>query len=151
MKETKKKNGRNTLPALDRVPDWERDWFAAPLAPFGISGAASLWDSGIAFPRASVSEKDGTIVVSADLPGMDKKDLDVRVGDDSVTISVRKSESSERHGRNFQSSSRSETSYYHAIPLPKAVVSSSARAVYKDGILKITLKEKAGSGKLKIE
>ncbi len=151
MKEPKKKSGKSALPASDNLSEWERDWFVAPMAPLGMSGIASLWDSGIASPRASVSEKDGTITVSANLPGMDKKDLDVRIGDDNVIISVRKSEASERRGRNFQSSSYSETSYYHAIPLPKAVISSSARAVYKDGILKITLRERAGSGKLKIE
>jgi HSP20 family protein len=90
-------------------------------------------------PRVDVLERENEIVVSAELPGVDKKDLDVSVTEDSVSIKASTSkEEKEEHG-DYYRCEISRGSYSRVIPLPAPVDADSAKASFKDGLLELTL------------
>jgi HSP20 family protein len=80
-------------------------------------------------PLVDVIERGGEVWVVADLPGVPKENIDVRVTERTVTIRARSG------GRR----------YHKVVELPAEVVPESARASYKNGVLEIRLKKKGGS------
>ena len=90
-------------------------------------------------PTVNVSEDDKEILVTADLPGIDEKDLDVTITKDSLTIKGERKEENEEKGKNFYRVERSYGSFQRAIPLTSEVDESKAKAQFKNGVLKITL------------
>lgn len=102
-------------------------------------------------PKMDVIDEPGEIVVMAEVPGADKKAINVEVGDDSVTI----------QGSMHQESTEKRAAYYRAeishgtfsrtVTLPGPVDGSKATADFKDGMLIIKLpKVKKPGGPLKV-
>ena len=105
-------------------------------------------------PGIDVSETDQAIKVRAEIPGMDREDINVALDDDVLTISGEKKE--EKQEDNERSFSR-ETMYgafQRVIPLTSRVDGSKVDASFRNGVLRISLPklpgEKPGHGK-KIE
>jgi HSP20 family protein len=90
-------------------------------------------------PSAEIEESDEAVLVRLEIPGLEAKDLDVQVAEDSVSIKgERKSETkTEKEGM-----MRSEFHYgrfERVIPLPAHIYADRAQAEYKNGILNLTL------------
>ena len=92
-------------------------------------------------PRVDVEETDGEIRVTAELPGVDEKDLEVHVQDDVLTLKGEKHEEREDRGRGWRE--RSYGSFYRTIQLPGEVDADKVTAAYKKGILTIRLPKTA--------
>ncbi|MEW6585288.1 MAG: Hsp20/alpha crystallin family protein [Nitrospirota bacterium] len=90
-------------------------------------------------PRVDVAETDKEFKVSAELPGMDDKDIDVSLTKDSLTIKGEKKEEKEEKGKSFYRLERSYGSFTRTIPLPVEIVTDKAKAEFKKGILTVTL------------
>lgn len=90
-------------------------------------------------PQVDVLERDGKFIVRADLPGMARKDLQVDIKDEMLTIQgVRNKEThEEKEGRYY--SERSHGRFYRAIPLPDGVHADKASAQFRDGVLEVTM------------
>lgn len=90
-------------------------------------------------PKVDVIDRDGEVLVKAEIPGVDKKDLDISVGEDSVTIrgETRKEEKEEKG--DYYRSEISRGSFSRTIALPAAVDGAKASAAFKDGVLELTL------------
>lgn len=90
-------------------------------------------------PKVDVIERDDKIVVRAELPGVDKKDIDVSMTDYTVTVKgeTRKEEKEEK-GDYFRSE-MSSGMFSRTVALPAEVDGSKAKAAFKDGILELTL------------
>ena len=87
-------------------------------------------------PLLDVYETDNTIVASLDLPGVEKKDVEVSVSNGFLTISgERKNISSE--GRIWQETSFG--TFKRTFELTEAVVEDKIKAQFKNGVLKISL------------
>ncbi|KST65227.1 Hsp20/alpha crystallin family protein [Mastigocoleus testarum] len=90
-------------------------------------------------PAAELTETDDALHLKLEVPGMEAKDLDIQVMEDSVSISgERKSETKTEDDGN----TRSEFSYgkfYRVIPLNTRIQNTKVTAEYKDGILNLTL------------
>ena len=71
-------------------------------------------------PRVDVEETEKEILVRADLPGIDPKDIDVQVVDNVLTVSGRKLEEKEEKKKNYHRLERFEGQFYRAIRLPGA-------------------------------
>jgi len=95
--------------------------------------------SGEFMPRVDVSENDKEIKISAELPGMDEKDIDVTISRDSLTIKGEKQEESEDKGKDYYRCERRYGSFHRVIPLSSEVDESKAEAEFKKGVLKIRL------------
>jgi HSP20 family protein len=98
---------------------------------------------GAYIPRLDTSETAEDIEITAEVPGIDEKNLDVTVTDDSVTIKGdKKSESTQKalkEGTGFQAIERSYGSFERTISLPCKVRSENARASLKNGILTVVI------------
>jgi HSP20 family protein len=90
-------------------------------------------------PPVEVSERGGQLVVRAELPGLAKKDVRVEVGEDALTIQGERRHEREEKRKGFFRSERSYGSFFRQIPLPEGIDPGSAKAVFKDGILEVTM------------
>ena len=116
------------------------------VAPFGGLGAG--WD--LFSPRVDVVETDTEVRVSAELPGLDDKDIDVSLSRGALTISGEKKHEKEERGRNYYHSERSFGSFRRSIPLPSEVQADKADAVFKNGVLTITLPKTGAKARKRI-
>ena len=98
-----------------------------------IQGAAA-WA-----PRVEVSERDGRMVVRADLPGLRKEDVRVEVTDDAITIEGERRQEREVEGSGVYRSEVTYGSFYRAIPLPEGANADAAEARFANGVLEITI------------
>ena len=90
-------------------------------------------------PRLDVSETDKAIEIIADLPGMEKKDINVSLEDDLLTIKGERKQEKEKSGQHYHSIERRYGSFYRSLRLPTEVQGTKINASFKDGVLKITL------------
>ena len=93
-------------------------------------------------PRVDVAETDREIKVSAELPGMEEKDIDVSLTRDTLTIKGEKMEEKEEKGKDYYRMERSFGSFTRSIPLPVEVDTDKVEATFKKGVLTVTLPKK---------
>jgi HSP20 family protein len=94
-----------------------------------------------AWPSVEVIQSDQDIRVSAELPGLDEKDVEVLVDDDVLTIRGEKKSETEDKERRF--SERYYGRFERVIPLPFAVEEDKAEASFHNGVLTVTLPKSA--------
>src|SRR5574340_316343 len=94
-------------------------------------------------PRIDVTENDKEMKISAELPGMDEKDIDVSLQNDMLTIKGEKKEEKEDKGKDYYRMERSYGSFSRSIPLPIEVETDKVEAKFKKGVLSITLPKTA--------
>lgn len=104
-------------------------------------------------PRVDVIDRDDEVVVRAEIPGVDKEDLEVSMTDTAVTIQGSRSHESKEEKGNYYRSEISRGSFSRTVALPSDVDSEKAKAVFKDGILELTIPkvEKAKRKSIPIE
>jgi HSP20 family protein len=90
-------------------------------------------------PEVDIQETGKEVVVSASLPGMEKKDITVDVTDESVTLRGERRMEEGQAGRGYFSIEQAYGSFYRSVRLPTAVKSDEATATYKDGVLRVSL------------
>ncbi len=96
------------------------------------------WDSRW-FPAMDVVENDGELEIKAEIPGVKKEDLKIKVTGNTLTISGEKKKESETKDRHFHRIERYYGSFCRTIPIPEGVDREKVKASYKDGVLTITL------------
>jgi len=109
------------------------------------------WNTGLAeaFPaisslglRLNLAESENEVTVTAEVPGIDPKDVDISVSNNLLTIRGEKKQDKEEKKRNYHYIERSYGSFHRSIQLPSTVDSSKVDAKYKDGILTVTLRKR---------
>lgn len=116
---------------------------------FGSWRWPSLWterETGVISPCFEVSETDDAIQVTAELPGMDEKDIEVTLDENALTVRGEKKQEREEKRRNYYFSERSFGSFTRVIPLPAEVDRDNIKARFSKGVLEITL-PKTGEAK----
>jgi HSP20 family protein len=94
---------------------------------------------GLWYPQVEVSERDGNLVVCADLPGMKKEDVHLEIHDDFLVLRGERRQEQERNDGGVYRSERSYGQFYRTVPLPQGVNPDQAKANFKDGVLEVTL------------
>lgn len=95
--------------------------------------------------RIDLSEQDGSYAVKAEIPGVRKEDIDVRIDGSMVTISAEaKSEKQEKEKGRILRQERKQGFASRAFTLACPVDEAKAEAHYRDGILELKLPKKAG-------
>lgn len=113
-------------------------WFEQLGMGRGVQGMP-LASGGRFAPPVEVFERDGNMIVRADLPGLTKDDVRVEITDNALLIEgERRSEHEERQGGTFHSE-RHYGMFRRQIPLPEGVNAEQATANFKDGVLEITM------------
>ena len=90
-------------------------------------------------PQMEMRETDGKLVITADLPGVEKKDIKVEITNDAITIEgERKREFAENRG-DWQRTERSYGHFFRAIHLPEGSKGDMVRAEFQNGVLTLTV------------
>jgi HSP20 family protein len=94
-------------------------------------------------PRVDVAEEDKTVTLTAELPGVNEKDIEVSLVGDQLTIKGEKrsehDEKKEEHGRTLHRLERSYGAFQRTLTIPYRVDPDKVSAQFKDGVLRITL------------
>ena len=90
-------------------------------------------------PRVDVVERDDAVVVRAELPGVDKKDLDVTMTEGTLTIKAATRKETKEDRGDYHRSEIVQGEFLRTVPLPDEVDADKAQASFKDGLLELTL------------
>jgi len=104
-------------------------------------------------PSLDVAETKGDLVVNAELPGMDPKEIDISLSEGVLTIKGEKRQEKEEKEEGYHLIERSYGSFSRSIRLPKDVQSDKINASFKNGVLKVVLPktEEAKKKEIKIK
>jgi HSP20 family protein len=94
-------------------------------------------------PAVDVYEDPQKVVLKLEVPGIDEKDLDVRVENHTLTVKGERKFEKEEKEENFHRIERRYGSFYRAFTLPQTVDTENVQANYNAGVLKLELKKKA--------
>lgn len=112
--------------------------------------AGDPWDGAEIVPQLDVSDDEKALVVKADLPGLDEKDIDVTLSDRRLTIRGEKKEDNETREKDFYRRERTHGTFRRSIEVPADVDATNIEASFKDGVLTIRLpKTKEAQEKIK--
>jgi HSP20 family protein len=102
-------------------------------------------------PSLDVAETKNEIVVKAEVPGMEPKDIDISLSDGLLTIKGEKKQEKEEKEENYHLVERSYGSFTRSIRLPNEVQSDKISASYKNGVLKVVLPKSEESKKKEVK
>jgi HSP20 family protein len=114
-------------------------------------------------PSVDVTETDKEIEITAELPGLERKDVDISLEDDVLTIRGEKKFEAEQgdkkdktdkranNNKNYHLSERSYGVFYRVLQLPPGIDPSTVKATMSNGVLKITIPKPARTQAKKIE
>ena len=106
--------------------------------PFHAYGKAT---AGFA-PKLEVTESEKEFTISAELPGLDEKDIEVTLEGDVLTVKGEKKEEHEEKKLGYYRSERSYGAFQRSVVLPETISTGDVRAEVKKGVLKILLPKK---------
>jgi HSP20 family protein len=88
--------------------------------------------------KADIKETDKEFIIEAEMPGLKKKDINLKLDDNTITISVEKNEEKSEEKDNYVRKERSYGSYSRSFYIEN-IRTDDINAEYKDGILKVNL------------
>lgn len=115
---------------------------------FGHARMPGLRD---AFPQVNIWSNREKTVVTAELPGIKKQDLDISVENDVLTIKGRREPEQLGQGESFRRHERGHGSFRRVVGLPFSVDPDGVGSEYKDGILRLELPRHEASKPRRIE
>ena len=99
-------------------------------------------------PAIDMVDQNDEIVVKADLPGLDEKDIEVTVQDGTLTIRGERKAEKEEKKEDYYYAERSYGAFMRSLPLPRGVDADKVKATFKKGVLEVHLpKAKEAKGK----
>ncbi|TDA68532.1 MAG: Hsp20/alpha crystallin family protein [Clostridia bacterium] len=97
-------------------------------------------------PSVDVIDRDKEIVVKANVPGIDPKDVEVTVAENAINIKGQVAQEKEDQGNNYYRRERYYGAFQRSIPLDSKVVAEQAKATFKNGVLEVTVPKVEGAG-----
>jgi HSP20 family protein len=122
------------FPSLRRMFDIEPSWRSA--SSFGFAA-----------PAIDMSEDERAYRISAELPGINAKDIDVSVSGDTLVLKGEKRQEKEEKDKNYHFSERTYGSFQRSFQLPSSVDRDKVAADFSKGVLTITLPKTAEAQK----
>lgn len=95
--------------------------------------------SGRRKPFIDVFETDKEVVATAEMPGLEKKDININLTEDKLEISAETKREEERQDKGYTYRERRGESYYRSVYLPSNVYPDNTKATYNNGILEIKM------------
>ena len=102
-------------------------------------------------PSVDIFEDDDKLVLSVEVPGIDKKDIKINVENNVLSISGERKFEQEEKKDNFRRIERRYGSFYRSFTLPRAVDTEKIEATTKNGVLEITLPKREEAKPRQIE
>ena len=98
---------------------------------------ASTWN-----PSVDIYEAENELVLTAEVPGIDEKDVEIKIEDNTLTIQGDRKFEKETKEENFHRIERSYGSFYRSFTLPRNIDQDKIKAERENGILKISMPKK---------
>ncbi|MEM5804842.1 MAG: Hsp20/alpha crystallin family protein [Candidatus Aenigmatarchaeota archaeon] len=102
-----------------------------------------------------ISERDGNIMLKADMPGFDKDEIQVKVSSNTVEMSAERKKEKEERGKTFYRRERSYGSARRTVTLPEEVLPDKSKAKFEHGVLTLVMpkahKKRTGEKEIKVE
>jgi len=134
----------NPFISLQREIDRLFDDFTSGFPALGNGKAEML-------PSMDVSETDKEIEITAELPGLEEKDVQINVADNLLTIRGEKKAEKEETDKNYRLIERSYGSFERTLQLPDGVNADAIQATIAKGVLKVTVPKSAPAQVKKID
>lgn len=99
--------------------------------------------SGNWYPSVDIHEKEKELVLTAEIPGIEEKDIDIEVEGNTLTIKGKREMEKETKEEDYHRIERSYGSFYRSFALPSYVNPDKIKAEHSDGVLRITMPKKA--------
>jgi HSP20 family protein len=124
---------------LEEMERWFEDAFRRPYSLLAPSGWPRLrmHETEMIAPTVDIFEDHGDVVVKAELPGMKKEDIDVKLTEGTIIISGEKKQEEKVEKKDYYRMESSYGSFTRTINLPAGVQTDKVKAKFKDGILEI--------------
>jgi len=90
-------------------------------------------------PLVNIEENDDTFIISAELPGLDKKDVKITFKDGSLCLSGKKEKVKEESGKNFHRNEREYGTFSRSFSIPNKIKTDKIEANFDKGVLTILL------------
>lgn len=100
---------------------------------FGKEGLLSY------YPRMNIEETDNSYRVEAEMPGVKKEEIDIKLKDDSLVISFERKVINEESKKRYHRLERAYGSFYRVVSIPRDIDKNKIKAELSDGILKIEI------------
>lgn len=100
---------------------------------------ATGWDRLPRVPAAEIEDTKDAIHLKLEIPGMEAKDLDVQVTEDTVSVSGERKSETKAEEKGVTRSEFQYGKFRRVIPLPARIQNTDVQAEYKDGVLSLTL------------
>ena len=124
--------------AFDRLfHDWPRFGSMRPSDLFGNGDL--LTRTGAVAPRVDVCEDDDSYEITAEMPGVDEKDVEITLRENRLTLRGEKKTEREEKEKDYHMSERSYGSFERSFTLPRNIDAEKIEAKFDKGILKLTL------------
>ncbi len=145
------KSGEQT-PERSMAPRSTADWFAemdrwfdnlrnefeqrfwGPIAPVEREGGLAIRQ-----PPVDLADNGREFVLTAELPGVNKEDLDLRVTPDGIEIAAETRREKEENEKDYHYRERSYSSFRRVLPFPEEVIPEQVEARLTDGVLEVHL------------
>ena len=135
MKSLMKPQGTRSISNLRN----EMDRIFNDLMPFRWSLEDSEMETGIWAPVADLSETDDSYLIETELPGLNKKDINITYQDKMLTIEGERKKEKEEETNGYLRSERYFGTFKRSFVLPAAIREDKIKANFKEGVLKITI------------
>lgn len=112
--------------------------------PFG-SPITEMWKYAkpdFRMPLLDVHDKGDHYMIEAELPGVDKEDIELECTDENLKVKAEVKRETKEEGEDYVRHERGYRSFYRNIPLPEDVISEEVDATFVNGVLKINLPKK---------
>ncbi len=100
---------------------------------------------------ANVRETGESVLARFEIPGVDKKDIELNIKDDSIEVKAFKTFENQAKDKKCETKSCKSVKFYKAIGLPASVNPDKATASYKDGVLRVEMPKIEANKSKKIE
>jgi len=132
---------------MDRLFDeFLTDW-RMPSIPRGMAEweafGGSLLGKGAVDVRFDVSETDDAIALTAELPGIDEKDVELTLSDGMLTVKGEKKAETEKKEKDYYLSERRYGSFLRSMRVPESVDEGNIKATFEKGVLKVAMPKRA--------
>jgi len=93
-------------------------------------------------PSVDIMEKDGEMILRCEIPGMNEKDIDLKIEGNVLTLKGEKKQENENKGDNYHRVESYYGVFARSFTLPQTVDTEKIRADYKNGVLTVTIPQK---------
>jgi len=136
---------RHLLP-FEEMERWVNDLF---MRPFSLLARApwremELGEFETVMPSVDIYEDGHEVVLKADLPGIDKKDIDINIGHGFLTISGERKKEEKVEKGNYYTYERSHGSFFRRFELPPEIDTDKIKAHFEKGVLEVRVPKSVG-------